>query len=275
MNKRGFFLVVVFSIYIFCACSSGYGASNEGKDEVLAIVNGETITKQDYYDSIGNAPSGMREKYEDPKQIKRHLDKMIERKLLLQEGLNLGIDKDPVVVKRLNDLRQRLVIDALYKRITANELTDEKVEQYYKENKARYTKETVRASHILVKTESDAQKILKELNGGSGFEALAQKYSLDPSREKGGDLGFIARGQMAPEFDKALFELKKVGDISPIVKTRFGYHIIKLTAGLQKNTESFSKVKNLIRRDLEKGLIEEYINKLKRKAKISVPEQYQ
>lgn len=275
MNKRGFFLVIVFSIYIFCICSSGYGASNEERDEVLAIVNGENITMMDFYHSMGNAPSRMREKYEDPKQIKRHLDKVIERKLLVQEGIKLGIDKDPVIVKRLNDLRQRLVIDALYKRITASELTDEKVEQYYKENKARYTKESVRASHILVKTEADAENVLKELNGGTGFEALARKYSLDPSREKGGDLGLIARGQMAPEFDRALFELKKVGDISPIVKTRFGYHIIKLTRESQKNTEPFSQVKNMIRRDLEKELIKNYIKKVRTEAKISIPEQYQ
>jgi len=270
MYRKGLIIVLVVFIYLFYLCPLLHAAKDE-----LATVNGETITMKDFYNSMGDLPPGMREKYEDPKQIKRYLDKVIEKKLLLQEGLKLGIDKDPVIVERLNDLRQRLVIDALYKRITAKELTDEKVEQYYKENKAKYTKESVRASHILVKTEADAKNILKELNEGSGFETLAQKYSLDPSREKGGDLGFISRGQMAPEFDRALFELKKVGYISPIVKTRFGYHIIKLTSEAQKKTESFSQVKNMIRRDLERELIKNYINRVKKEAKISISEKYQ
>jgi len=211
---------------------------------------------------------------EDPRHMKRYLDKAVEQKLLLQESLKLELDKDPFIVKRVEELQQRLLIDALYRRITAEELKEEKLEKYYRENKAKYTKERVKASHILIKTEAEARDILKQLNEGASFETLAQKNSLDPSGKRGGDLGFIPRGKMAPKFDKALFALKNVGDISPIVKTRFGYHIIKLTAELQKNTEPFNRVKNMIRRDLEKELIQDYIDKLKKKAKISITEKY-
>lgn len=273
MNKKAIVLISVYFLCFFCFIFL-VQASNENKNEILATVNGENITKQDYFQSMGNMPNGMKEKYEEPKQIKMYLNKAIEQKLLLKEGLKLGIDKDPLIVKRLNDLRQRLVVDALYKRIIAGELTDERLERYYRENIGKYTKETVRASHILVKTETEARNVLKKLNEGGSFETLAGEHSLDPTKEKGGDLGFIPKGKMAPEFDKALFELKKVGDISPIVKTRFGYHIIKLTRALQKNTDPFEKVKNMIRRDLERELLKNYISKLKSQAKITVTEKY-
>lgn len=86
----------------------------------------------------------------------------------------------------------------------------------------------VKASHILVKTESEANKILEDLKRGASFAKLAQEKSECPSKKKGGDLGWFGKGKMVPEFEKAAFSLKK-GEISDIVKTKFGYHIIKVT----------------------------------------------
>ena len=91
----------------------------------------------------------------------------------------------------------------------------------------RFMKE-VKASHILVKTRSEAEKLLGELKKGASFSTLAQQHSECPSRKKGGDLGWFGRGKMVPEFEKAAFSLKK-GELSDIVKTQFGYHIIKVT----------------------------------------------
>lgn len=86
----------------------------------------------------------------------------------------------------------------------------------------------VKASHILVKKRSEAEKILEELKKGANFAELAKKYSECPSRKRGGDLGWFGKGKMVPEFEKAAFSLKK-GDLSDIVKTQFGYHVIKVT----------------------------------------------
>jgi parvulin-like peptidyl-prolyl isomerase len=85
----------------------------------------------------------------------------------------------------------------------------------------------VRASHILVKKESEAKKILESLKNGASFSKLAEEHSECPSGKKGGDLGWFGRGKMVPEFEKAAFSLKK-GEISDLVKTKFGYHIIKV-----------------------------------------------
>lgn len=84
----------------------------------------------------------------------------------------------------------------------------------------------IRASHILVKQDYEAQDILKKLDEGKSFEELAKSFSMCPSSEQGGDLGAFSRGQMVHEFENAAFELE-VGEISAPVKTQFGYHLIK------------------------------------------------
>ena len=84
----------------------------------------------------------------------------------------------------------------------------------------------VHCAHILVKTEKEVNNILERLKKGEKFSAIAKNVSLCPSKKRGGDLGAFGRGQMVKEFEKAAFALDK-GQISGIVKTQFGYHIIK------------------------------------------------
>ncbi len=84
----------------------------------------------------------------------------------------------------------------------------------------------IRCAHILVKSEQQAKELLERLNKGEKFATLAQQYSQDGSAKRGGDLGVFGRGMMVREFEKPAFELQK-GQISGIVKTQFGYHIIK------------------------------------------------
>lgn len=116
--------------------------------------------------------------------------------------------------------------------------TPQEVQQYYNTNIEQFsTPEQVRASHILLKTEGkddaavkkQAEDILKQVKAGGDFAALATKYSEDEgSKTKGGDLDFFGKGRMVPEFEKYAFE-NPVGSISDLIKTQFGYHIIKIT----------------------------------------------
>ena len=84
----------------------------------------------------------------------------------------------------------------------------------------------IHCAHILVKTEKEANTVLERLKKGEKFANIAKQVSLCPSKKRGGDLGTFSRGKMVKEFEKAAFTLQK-GQISPIVKTKFGYHIIK------------------------------------------------
>ena len=86
----------------------------------------------------------------------------------------------------------------------------------------------IRASHILVKTEEEAKKLLEEIKNGADFAKLASEHSMCPSGRDGGDLRFFGRGMMVKPFEDAAFALKK-GEISEPVETQFGWHLIKLT----------------------------------------------
>ena len=103
---------------------------------------------------------------------------------------------------------------------------------YTKSNTANANEEqkiyrTVRAKHILVDTENEAWALKSRITEGEDFDKLAKQYSKCPSKEKGGDLGYFNRGQMVPEFEKAAFETP-IGGVSDPVKTRYGWHIIKV-----------------------------------------------
>ena len=89
--------------------------------------------------------------------------------------------------------------------------------------------EKIRCEHILVEKQSLANQLLERIKKGENFEKLAQENSIDSSRRRGGDLGFFGRGMMVREFEKAAFGLE-VGEVSQVVKTQFGYHIIKRVA---------------------------------------------
>jgi peptidyl-prolyl cis-trans isomerase D len=153
-----------------------------------------------------------------------------------------------------------------------------KVEEYYGKNKEEYRiPEQVRARHILIKLEPEAgleiekeaqakaEKILKELKKGEDFAELAKKFSDCPSGQKGGDLGFFTYGRMDPEFSKAAFGLKK-GETSKLVKSSFGYHIIKLEEKKPSSIQSLKEVEERIRRKLvgeeEEGKAEERAEKI-------------
>ena len=86
----------------------------------------------------------------------------------------------------------------------------------------------MRASHILVKKHSVLLGIMDKIDGGASFKDMAKQHSECPSKNKGGDLGFFARGAMVPEFEKSVLSMK-VGDVSEPVKTQFGWHLIKRT----------------------------------------------
>ncbi len=88
--------------------------------------------------------------------------------------------------------------------------------------------EKIRCAHILVAKHQQALEVIDKLAKGESFAKLAEEYSIDSTRKRGGDLGFFGHGAMVKEFEKAAFALQK-GQTSGIVKTQFGYHIIKRT----------------------------------------------
>ncbi|HAM53642.1 MAG TPA: hypothetical protein DCP92_24220 [Nitrospiraceae bacterium] len=147
-------------------------------------------------------------------------------------------------------------------------VSDKEVKDYYDAHKSEFAANgKVRASHILVKTEDEANKIYDQLRKGGDFAKIAREKSIDTASAKnGGDLGFFSRGQMVPEFEKVAFTLKK-GEVSRPVKTPYGYHIIKVTDKQEGTVMDFDKVKDILTQKMtaekQKELFDSYINTLK------------
>jgi len=169
---------------------------------------------------------------------------------------------------------------------TAKSYSDEELKKYYDAHKAQFQQgKKVKASHILIKVEKtvDEKKlqqakekitgILEKAKSGEDFGKLAQEYSDCPSSKKGGDLGFFDRPQMVPEFSQAAFSLK-VGEISDIVQTKFGYHIIKVTDTKPATERSFKESKEQIKQRLSGKssgkTIKDYIQSLHEQADIKI-----
>lgn len=130
-------------------------------------------------------------------------------------------------------------------------VTPQEVEARYKDNLQTYsTPEQVRASHILFKTEGKddatvkklAESVLAKVKAGGNFAALARQYSDDGSKDNGGDLDYFAKGAMVPEFDEAVWKMQP-GQISDLVKTQFGYHIIMMTGRRAATTRTLDEVR--------------------------------
>jgi len=158
-------------------------------------------------------------------------------------------------------VRDNLLVDMYIKKVTADlpVFTDADAEKYYNENQSAFkVSEQVRARHILFTVSKDAspeeqetarkkaEDALNRLKGGEDFATLAKELSQCPSASEGGNLGFFSKGQMVPEFEEAAFSLK-VGELSKIVKTKFGYHIILVIEKKEPSTMSFDDVKERIK----------------------------
>ena len=256
------------------------GSSSEGRKEgkVLAEVNSGSITTGDFDRELKNLPEYLKAMADTPQGRKEMLDTMVIRELILQQAAKDGIDKSAEIEEKMRDLKKRLIVESFLKKKVEVEskVSDEDLKKFYEQNKEKFKSgEQIRASHILVKTEKEAKDILAQLKSGGNFEELAKKNSADSSAAKGGDLGWFGKGNMVPAFEKAALALKE-GQISDVVKSDFGFHIIKLTgkrpAGIRPFEEVKEQIKGAILPTKQQEVFQKIKDELKKSAKISVKE---
>ena len=266
-------------------CSSSSAAGGD-----VASVNGTKISRAEYDGKLEAGPQG-----------KSALNQLVQSALIDQYAADNKIDiSDADVSKKEDDikskyppgqfeqilkaqnlteddvkkiLREQLVVE---KAVSANvKVTDADVSAYLAKNHATLdTAEQVRARHILVADAGKAAEVEAKLKKGEKFEDLAKQYSTDPSsKDKGGELGFFAKGQMVPAFQNAAFS-QKVGVVGPPVKSPFGYHIIeveeKKPAQVATLANSRDKIKTLLTQQQEQQQIPQFLASLRAKAKIEI-----
>lgn len=162
------------------------------------------------------------------------------------------------------NLKREMITDKYKEKYIKDlKLTDKEIKEYYDKNKNNL--EEVKASHILVDKEEEAKTILNQIKNGANFDELTKKSKEPNAAERKGDLGYFTRGKMVAEFEKAAFTLKP-GEISDVVKTKYGYHIIKVTD--KKST--LEELKDTIAKQLQETKYNDKMQELKKEAKVDI-----
>ncbi len=272
MRRFAILMFIIPLLFAFIACAK----KGEEKGPYLAKVGNVKIMQADLEREMKNLPGFAQKMFEGSDGRERFLNELIKKELLYQEALKKGFDKDAEYLKRVEDFKKITLVGTLLEKEMASKATvsDQDIKDYYEKHKEEFAVGQIRASHILVKTEEDAKKILERLKKGEDFAKIAKKSSIDPgSAKNGGDLGFFSAGQMVPEFEAVAIKLKP-GEISEPVKTKFGYHIIKVTDKKIGKSVEFEKVKSYISQRLsaekQKGFFDSYIEELKKKYTVEI-----
>jgi len=280
-------LGLLATLVVGCNSSTKSSSKKIDESEAVAKVNGELISKAKFEKNLQQIKAQYKERYgldfSNKKSAgmlasikKRLLDQMIQEKILMQKATEKGVKVTEKDIKdRLNQIKAQYKTEDLKKKLKAAgitledvkdnikknlivkklgaeltkdiKVTDQELKDYFNKNKEKFVQPAkVKASHILVDTKKKAEKIKTKLENGADFAKLAKENSTGPSKNKGGNLGYFSKGQMVPAFEKVAFNLK-VGEISDPVKTKYGYHIIKVTDKKEGKKLKFAEVKSMIK----------------------------
>ena len=270
------------------AAPAAAATATAAQADPIVIAAGDLSIKQSEFESALKSLPAEYQQYAAGAGKKQFAEDYLRMKMLAREGAKAGLDKDADVIRQLNLMRENLIAQAQLERIEKGiTISDEELKKQYEAQKAQY--EQVKARHILVafkgspaaqpekpelteeQAKAKAEDLRNKIVGGASFEELAQKESDDlGSGSRGGDLGEFGRGQMVPEFEKAAFEAK-VGDVTPVVRTQFGYHIIKVDS---HGTTSFDEVKPTLERTARQTAMQAKLEEMKTSTKATFNDDY-
>jgi peptidyl-prolyl cis-trans isomerase C len=256
-------------------------------DPVVMSASGITVHKSEFEAALKTLPAEYQSYAQGPGR-KQFADDYLRMRLLAAEGMKAGLQNDEEVVKQLTLMRENLVATAQLKKIDSGlAITDAEVQKAYTDGSKEY--EQVKARHILIapkgspvaqagkkeltddEAKAKAEDIRKQLLAGANFEELAKKESDDAgSGARGGDLGSFSHGQMVPEFEAAAFAAK-IGEVTPVVKTQFGYHIIKVEA---HDSTPLAQVRPTIEKNLKQAKLHAALEALRVNANPVYDEKY-
>ncbi|MEM6338494.1 MAG: peptidylprolyl isomerase [Pseudomonadota bacterium] len=248
-----------------------------GKDVVVGTYNGGEVTEQDvmkqFKPMIEMQPENKGKSFS---QLDKKLQELLVRgyinqKLFEKEADKLGIRNSKEFKEKLKMAESQMIQQELIERHLKKAVTDKMVnDEYNKLVKSLKGQKEVKASHILVDTEEKAKEIKKKLNKGSKFEALVKEFSKDEgSKANNGELGYVLKGQLVPEFESKAFSMKK-GEVSDPVKTQFGWHIIKVLDSRTVQVPTKEQAESGIRGKLSREAVEKYFTQLADKANVKV-----
>jgi peptidyl-prolyl cis-trans isomerase C len=281
MKRLIFFGILLFLPFLFSGCQKS-GERGLGEKELVRISD-VSISLGEFQQMLEKQPLEGKMKLLSEKGTRDFLENyVIPREALYQEAKKKGLDKNKEILAKIEDARRAILIEALLEEVLRGrgEVSEEEIQRYYKENQTLFTEpQEVKVRHIVVNSEPALKEVLAKLSQGESFEKLASTYNIGKFKEDGGNLGYIRRGQLAPpfaQFEEAAFSLRKRGEISEVVRTPWGFHIIRLEDMWGSAVRPLNQVKERIRFFLQpkkrQDAYLEYVKEVKSKAKILINE---
>ncbi|WP_332691082.1 peptidylprolyl isomerase [Devosia sp.] len=241
-------------------------------DTVVATVGGEPITEAD----LGFAAEDLTQELSQmpPEQRKPFLLRvLIDMKVMAKAGQDAGMADTPLFQQRLAYLEDRALRRAYFAETIANAVTEEAVRADYDAFVAEFVPaDEIRASHVLVPTEEEANAVKAELDGGADFATVAKEKSIDPGAANGGDLGFFGKGMMVAPFEAAAFALTDIGQVSAPVESQFGWHVIRLEEKRQSAPPAFEQVAAQLQQQRLMTTFDETVARLMEGVAIDIPD---
>jgi len=282
MTKKLIFLWIFLSLPLFFLGCQKSGEKGLGEKELVRI-NDVSISLEEFQQVLEKQPLEGKMRLLSEKETRDFLENyLIPREVLYQEARKKGLDQKKEVLAKIEDARRAILIDALLEEGLRGkgDVSEEEIQGYYKENQSLFTEpQEIRIRHIVVNTEPALKEVVTKLSQGESFEKLAAIYNIGNFKEDGGNLGYIRRGQLAPpfaQFEEAAFSLRKRGEVSDVVRTPYGYHILRLEDMRGSALRPLNQVKERIRfllqpRKKQEAYLE-YVKEAKSKAKILINE---
>ena len=265
---------------LFAALPLAAGAQGAAKDAVkpkpaavpttgpIAKVNGVVVprARMDYM-MLQQKQRGAQDNDQMRTMVREEL---VNREVIAQEAGRSGLVKKPEVQAELDLARQQIIVNAYLRDfVSKNPISDADVQKEYERAKTQSGAKEYKARHILLENEDDAKGMIAQLKKGDKFEDLASKNSKDPgSKERGGDLDWNVPSAFDKQFSDAMVKLEKGKYTETPVRTRFGFHVIKLDDVRETKFPAFADVRQRIQQQLVQNKVEGLIRGLRAKAKI-------
>ena len=269
-----FLVGMCFTGTTWAATAKPEAAKSVTGKSVVATVEGNVITLNDVHARIKTFPPQYAEAFQNKENRIKVLDQLIDEKVLLLSAKKAGIQNTAEFKNQLATFQEQLLFNMLLANTVEKKIavSDAEVQAFYTQNPQRFQAvEERKVRHILVKTDAEAKDVLLKIKAGGDFATLAKQSSQDSTAANGGDLGWVSKGQMVPEFEQAAFALNKDG-LSDVVKTQFGFHLIKADDIRNRPELTFDQVKAQIKEALlaekKRVALADYLASLKKTYKI-------
>jgi peptidyl-prolyl cis-trans isomerase C len=249
---------------------SAASLSAQEPGDVVAKVGDTVITEADI--AFAARDLGQELQRFPPAQWRSILtDVLVDMTLLAKEAEKEGLQKDEDFQRQVKFLTTQALRNAYVSQKLEASITEAELKAAYDAELANFKgEEEVRARHILVKTKEEAEKLIKDLDGGADFAELAKANSSDGSAAAGGDLGFFGKGRMVPEFETAAFALEPGKYTKEPVQSQFGWHVLKLDEKRIQPAPAFEDVQDGLRNKLMRDRYTKLMTDLKAAHKVEI-----